>query len=185
MNFFNLLGIGFGLSMDAFSVSIINGSIIKKLKIRHAFRMAFSFGFFQALMPMIGWCIGLSFIKYIQNFDHWFAFLLLSFIGGKMIYKSRRINEEIKKDCITFIELFILSIATSIDALAIGLSFSFLQVKIIIPALTIGGITFIICLIGFYIGDKIGNFIKTNMELFGGLILIIIGIKIVIEHITI
>ena len=181
MNFITIIGIGVGLSMDALAVSVINGFVIKKLKIKHAFKIAFSFGFFQALMPVVGWAAGLSFRKYIQNIDHWVAFSLLCIIGGKMIYESVICREE-KKDCLQFSALLTLSIATSIDALAVGLSFSFLQVEIIVPAIIIGVVTFIICLIGIYVGDKIGRFIGNKLELIGGLILIIIGIKIVIEH---
>jgi manganese efflux pump family protein len=183
MNVITIVTIGIGLSMDALAVSIINGFVIKKLQIRHAFRIAFSFGFFQALMPVIGWAAGLSFRKYIQSFDHWIAFSLLFLVGGKMIYESINCREE-KKDCLRFPALLSLSIATSIDALAIGLSFSFLQVEIIIPALIIGAVTFIICFIGIFIGDKIGRFIGNKIELIGGLILIIIGIKILAEHLT-
>jgi putative Mn2+ efflux pump MntP len=183
MNFITILGIGVGLSMDALAVAVINGFVIKKLKIRHAFKMAFSFGFFQGLMPIIGWAAGLSFRKYIQSFDHWVAFSLLCFVGGKMIYESINCGKE-KKDCLQFPALLALSIATSIDALAVGLSFSFLQVEIIIPALIIGVVTFIICFIGIYIGDKIGRFIGNKIELIGGLILIIIGIKILVEHLA-
>jgi len=182
MNFITVFGIGIGLSMDALAVSITNGFIIKKLKIQHALRIAFSFGFFQALMPVIGWGVGLSFRKYIQHIDHWIAFALLSFIGGKMIYESITCNEKIK-DCLHFPTLFFLSIATSIDALAVGLSFSFLKVEIITPAVIIGLTTFIICFIGIYVGNKIGHFFEKKLALLGGVILIIIGIKILIEHI--
>jgi putative Mn2+ efflux pump MntP len=181
MNLITVIGIGVGLSMDALAVSVINGFIIRKLRIRYAFRIALSFGFFQALMPVLGWAAGLSFRKYIQNVDHWVAFLLLCIIGGKMICESRSCKEE-RRDCLQFPVLFILSIATSIDALAVGLSFSFLQVEIIIPAIIIGVVTFVICLTGIYVGDKIGRFIGNKIELIGGFILIAIGIKIVIEH---
>lgn len=181
MNIITIIGIGVGLSMDALAVSLINGFVIRKLKIRHAFGIAFSFGFFQALMPVVGWAAGLSFRKYIQHIDHWVAFLLLCIIGGKMICESRNCSKEVK-DCLRLPVLLTLSIATSIDALAVGLSFSFLQVEIIIPAIIIGVVTFIICLIGIYVGDKIGKFIGNRLELIGGLILIAIGIKIVIEH---
>lgn len=179
MNFITIIGIGIGLSMDALAVSVINGFVIKKLKIRHAFRIAFSFGFFQGAMPVIGWVAGLSFRKYIQDIDHWVAFSLLCIVGGKMIYESINCSEE-KKDCLQFPALLLLSIAT--DALVVGLSFSFLQVDIIIPAIIIGVVTFIICLIGIYLGDRIGRFVGNKLELIGGLILIIISIKIVIEH---
>jgi putative Mn2+ efflux pump MntP len=99
MNFLNIFGIGVGLSMDALAVSVINGFVIKKLKIQQAFRIAFSFGFFQALMPVIGWTAGLSFRRYIRHIDHWVAFLLLCFVGGKMIYESRNCSEEKKIAC--------------------------------------------------------------------------------------
>ena len=181
MNIITIIGIGIGLSMDALAVSVINGFVIKKLKLRHAFRIAFSFGFFQGVMPVVGWAAGLSFRKYIQNIDHWVAFSLLCIVGGKMIYESINCREE-KRDCLQFPALLLLSIATSIDALAVGLSFSFLQVEIMIPAIIIGAVTFIICFIGIYVGDKIGRFIGNKLELIGGLILIVIGIKILIEH---
>ena len=183
MNVITIVIIGIGLSMDALAVSFINGFVIKKLKIRHAFKIAFSFGFFQGLMPIIGWAAGLSFRKYIQGFDHWVAFSLLCIVGGKMIYESINCGKE-KKDCLQLPVLLVLSIATSIDALAVGLSFSFLQVEIIIPALIIGAVTFTLCFIGIYIGDKIGRFAGNKIELIGGLILIIIGIKILVEHLT-
>jgi putative Mn2+ efflux pump MntP len=182
MNFITVFGIGIGLSMDALAVSVTNGCIIRKLKIHHALRIAFSFGFFQALMPVIGWGAGLSFKKYIQPIDHWIAFALLGFIGGKMIYESIACNEKIK-DCLHYPTLFLLSVATSIDALAVGLSFSFLKVAIITPAIIIGLTTFIMCLIGIYVGNKIGHFFENKLALAGGVILISIGIKILIEHI--
>ncbi|MBN2443921.1 MAG: manganese efflux pump [Spirochaetales bacterium] len=178
-----IIGLALGLSMDAFSVSITNGCIIHELKLRHAIRIAFSFGLFQAIMPLIGWATGSLFSSYIQSFDHWIAFGLLSFIGIKMIYDSRKRESENKtKDCRHYPTLFILSIATSIDALAVGVSFAFLNIQIIFPVLLIGIITFIVCLIGIFIGNRIGKFFETGIELFGGLILIGIGIKILIEH---
>ena len=179
MKLLTIIGIALGLSMDAFSVSVTNGCIINELKLRHAFRIAFFFGFFQAIMPVIGWASGSVFYKYIQSIDHWIAFGLLSFIGIKMIYESIKKDAEKKqKDCRHYPTLFILSIATSIDALAVGISFSVLNIRIIFPALLIGIITFIVCLIGIFIGNKIGQLFNNKLELVGGIILIGIGVKI-------
>ena len=178
-----IIGIAIALSMDALAVSITNGFLIKELKTRHAFKIAFFFGFFQAMMPIIGWAAGLSFRLYIQNYDHWVAFGLLSFIGGKMIYESIfRKKDKASSTCLYFPVLLLMSIATSIDALAVGLSFSFLKISIITPALIIGVITFFICIVGVYIGNKIGHFFENKLELAGGVILILIGLKILLEH---
>lgn len=169
--------------MDALSVSVTNGCIIKELKPRHAFRIAFFFGFFQAMMPVIGWAMGSLFYSYIRSFDHWIAFGLLFFIGIKMIYESFKKDEEKKqKDCRHYPTLLILSLATSIDALAVGVSFALLDVQIIFPAAVIGIITFIVCLAGVFVGNRIGQFFENRLELAGGIILIGIGVKILVEH---
>jgi manganese efflux pump family protein len=179
-----IIGIGIGLSMDAFSVSVINGSLIKNIKFAQALRIAFSFGLFQAIMPVLGWAAGLAFVRYIEAFDHWIAFGLLSFIGGKMIWESFSKKGECREDmnCLKITTLLMLSLATSIDALAVGLSFSMLEVSIAVPVLLIGLITFIICMAGIYIGKTIGHFFENRLELIGGLILIGIGLKILLDH---
>ena len=183
MNYFTVIGIGIGLAMDALTVSIANGLITKNLKFSYAFRLAFSFGFFQAIMPVIGWAAGLSFRSYIQSVDHWIAFGLLSFIGGRMILEALgSSNGKRSTDCSTLPTLILLSFATSIDALAVGLSFSMLKINIITPALIIGIVTFIICIIGIYIGNRIGHFFEKKIEFVGGVILILIGLKILGEH---
>ncbi len=187
MDLATLIGISLGLSMDAFAVSVTNGFMIKNLKKRQAFRIAFFFGGFQALMPVLGWAAGLSFSRYIEGFDHWIAFGLLAFIGGKMILESRRATEpgcedDGKKDCSHFPTLLIMSLATSIDALAVGLSFAFLRIHIFVPVLVIGGVTFAVCLAGVFVGEKIGCFFENRLELTGGLVLIGIGLKILLEH---
>ncbi len=183
MNLITIIGIAVGLSMDAFAVSVANGCIIKGLKIKNALLIAFSFGFFQFLMPVFGWAAGNTFKSYIQNFDHWIVFGLLGLIGGKMIYESLKANRNCKsKNCLHLPTLLLLSIATSIDALAAGVSFSLVNVNIILPVVMIGVITFILCLIGIYIGNNIGNFIEDKLELAGGIILILIGVKVLIEH---
>jgi manganese efflux pump family protein len=184
MPLLEIIGIGIALSMDSLSVAIINGGIIKDLKIKHALRIAFSFGFFQAAMPVIGWVAGLAFVRFIATFDHWIAFGLLAFIGGKMIYESLKKEGECSDsmNCLHFPTLLLLSLATSIDALAVGLSFSMLGIQIAVPVLIIGLITFGICIAGIYIGKKIGHFFEKKLELIGGLILIGIGLKILMEH---
>ncbi|MFP4365417.1 MAG: manganese efflux pump MntP family protein [Spirochaetia bacterium] len=183
MNLFEVVGIALALSMDALSVSVTEGFVAKKLHFRHAFRMAFFFGLFQALMPVIGFASGFYFREYIREIDHWIAFALLALVGGKMIFESFQCKEgEDQKGCSHFPTLLTLSVATSIDALAAGVSFVFLGVSIILPVLIIGLITFAVCLAGAYIGNKIGHFFESRLELTGGIILIGIGVKILVEH---
>jgi manganese efflux pump family protein len=175
--------IAVGLSMDAFAVSITSGCTIRCLKIKHAFRIALFFGLFQALMPLVGWLAGMGLKNYLEAFDHWIAFVLLAFIGGKMIYEAVWIKEVEKKcDPLNLTILLGLAIATSIDALAVGVTFAFIKIPIITPALIIGLITFCISLGGVYLGNKIGNRLGSKMEVIGGLILIGIGLKILLQH---
>lgn len=169
--------------MDAFAVSITSGLTIKHLKINHALRIALFFGLFQAVMPIIGWLAGFSLRDYISNIDHWIAFGLLSMIGLKMIFESFKMSSDEKEiDPLNIYILLMLSIATSVDALAVGLSLSILRVSIVTPAIIIGIITFILSLIGVFIGDRFGHFFEKKIEILGGLILIGIGLKILIEH---
>ncbi len=188
MGYFHIFAIAVALSMDALAVSVVNGCIIKKLNYRHALRIAFFFGFFQAVMPLAGWASGFYFRNYIENVDHWIAFGLLAFIGGKMIFESGVVKKDVceintdKKNCLDFSTLITLSIATSIDALAVGISFSLLNVNIIEPVIIIGAVTFTICYVGVYIGDRIGHFFEDKLEIAGGVILIILGFKILLEH---
>lgn len=174
--------IGIGLAMDAFAVSITSGITIRKMRLRHAFMISAFFGFFQALMPLIGWTLGLSFRSYIQFIDHWIAFILLGFIGTKMIIDSRSPEKNESFDPLNVYILFTLSIATSIDALAVGITFSFLDIQIWYTSLIIGLITFVICLIGTKIGKTYGHLLEDKVEIFGGIILISIGLKILIQH---
>jgi len=183
MNLFTILVIAVGLAMDAFAVSISSGLAIKKIRLGHAFKIALFFGAFQALMPVIGWLAGISLKDFISAIDHWIAFALLSFVGGKMIYEAAFLDEEKEeKDVFNIYILLILSIATSIDALAVGLTLSFLDVDIASPALIIGLITFLLSFAGVYIGDRFGHFFESKIEIFGGLILIGIGTKVLVEH---
>ena len=183
MGLFTIIIMAIGLAMDAFAVSIVSGSAYKQLKIRHAFRMALFFGGFQAFMPLIGSLAGMSVREYIAGYDHWIAFGLLSAVGGKMFYESFKINpaDENFNPSNIFI-LLVLSVATSIDALAIGITISLLPVSIVVAVVIIGLITFVLSYLGAFLGKKFGHFFENKIEAVGGLILIGLGVKIVFEH---
>mgnify|MGYP000972844594 FL=1 len=184
MGFFELFLIGIGLSMDAFAVAICKGLGMERINKRDALLLALFFGGFQALMPLTGYLLGSRFASYIERWDHWIAFVLLAFIGGNMIRESREQEEEEAKHCgsIRYRELFTLAVATSIDALAVGVSFAFLGVRIA-PAVTlIGCTTFVLTLVGVWVGNLFGSRYKSRAELTGGIILILIGVKILLEH---
>lgn len=177
-----------GLSMDAFAVSVCKGLKMKKVNKLHCGIIALFFGGFQALMPLIGWFLGKQFESYITSIDHWIAFLLLVLIGGNMIKESRKKEEEevIKSDSrLNIKELFVLAVATSIDALAVGITFAFLKVDILLAVIIIGIITLVLSAIGVFIGNIFGIRYKDKAELAGGAILILIGCKILVEHLGI
>lgn len=176
--------IALALAMDAFAVSITSGVTICKMKLHHSLRIAAFFGFFQALMPVFGWSIGRFAANFVKTFDHWVAFGLLAIIGGKMIYESFVLDAERKDktDPLNLYILFTLAIATSIDAAAVGISLSFLDVSIIAPAIIIGMITFATSFMGTWIGQKCGDVFGDKIEIAGGIVLIGIGCKIVIGH---
>lgn len=199
MNIVSIIFTAIALAMDAFAVSITKGMTLKSLSKGIAIKIALFFGVFQAAMPLIGWILGIGFQDHIKAIDHWVALILLSILGGKMIYEFYKGRKEEKdevndaeievsttlesdKDELSNKELTTLAIATSIDALAVGISFAFLDVNIILSSLIIGVITFIICFIGVIAGKKIGGLFKDYAELIGGIILIIIGINIFNEH---
>jgi putative Mn2+ efflux pump MntP len=177
-----ILLIAVSLAMDSFAVSIAHGMTIKNRRVATGLAMAFSFGLFQALMPVLGWLAGLTFIDLIASFDHWVAFGLLAFIGGKMIYEARTAPEEEKEAKLTVPVVLLLSVATSIDALAVGLSFSLLQESITAPVVAIGLVAFILSFAGFNFGNKLGKFFERKVQIIGGIVLIAIGIKILLEH---
>ena len=188
--FFTLLLMGVGLSMDAFAVSICKGLSMRKVNKKQCLVIGLFFGGFQALMPFIGWVLGSQFEQYITSIDHWIAFILLGFIGGKMVVEAIREKDEAvevgKMDPpLDLKEMFILAIATSIDALAVGITFAFLQVPIVEAVSIIGITTFVISVIGVYVGNFFGNRYKQKAELAGGIILILIGVKILLEHLGI
>ena len=182
MDLATILLIAVSLAMDSFAVSIAHGMTIKNRRVATGLIMAFSFGLFQALMPVLGWLAGLTLINLISSFDHWVAFGLLASIGGKMIYSARTEPEPEKDTKLTIPVLLMLSVATSIDALAVGLSFSLLQVSITTPVIAIGVVAFLLSFAGFNFGNKLGKFFERKVQVVGGIVLIAIGIKILLEH---
>jgi len=177
--------IAVGLAMDAFAVSIVSGSAYKQLKVEHALRIAIFFGGFQAFMPLIGFLAGLSVKEYIVNYDHWVAFGLLSAVGSKMIYESFKIGAAEKNfDPSNIFVLLVLSIATSIDALAIGVTLSLITSSIAVAVIIIGLVTFVLSYLGVFIGKKFGHFFENKIEAVGGLVLIGLGVKILFEHLV-
>lgn len=193
MNFIALIFTAFALSMDAFAVSITKGMTIKNLKKSTALKMALAFGVFQGAMPLLGWALGISFESYIKSIDHWIAFILLGFIGFNMIkgFFDDRKEENASElefsattdvDDLSNKEIIILAVATSIDALAVGISFAFLNVSIIPAASIICIITFLVCVVGVFVGNKVGDIFNGYAELVGGVILILIGFNIFNEH---
>ena len=182
--------IGVSLSMDAFAVAICKGLAMRKVNKKQCFVIALFFGGFQALMPFLGWLLGTRFESYITSIDHWIAFVLLAFIGGKLIVEAVRDkddNPEITEmdPPLNIKEMFVLAVATSIDALAVGITFAFLEIPIVQAIAIIGTTTFIISIAGVYIGNFFGNKYKNKAEIVGGVILILIGLKILLEHLGI
>ena len=182
MSPFELLFLAIGLSMDAFAVAICKGLSSKHFTQKHPVIIALYFGTFQALMPAIGYLLGSRFQQSITAYDHWIAFILLALIGGNMIKESFDHETETSSPSIHFQEMLILAIATSIDALAVGVTFAFLQVSLIPAVSTIGIITFVISVLGVKIGNVFGMKYKSKAEFAGGVILILIGGKILMEH---
>ncbi len=183
MTILEILLLAVGLAMDAFAVSVASGIAMKKFRFSHALRMALAFGLFQAIMPVIGWLAGRALQSFVASFDHWVAFGLLTVIGGKMIYEATRIEEaESDSNPFGFQVLLLLSLATSVDALAVGITFAMLGSAIIVPIAIIGFITFALCLAGVRIGHVSGHFFENKIEVTGGIVLIGIGLKILIQH---
>lgn len=184
MSIIELSIIGIGLSMDAFAVSICQGLTITKNRNYKALIIAIFFGLFQAMMPFVGYVVGLSFSDKVTSVDHWIAFVLLSMIGFNMIKEGLFDKEEEQVDeRLYFGDLLLLSIATSIDALAIGVTFAFLEVQIFVAIGVIGTITFFLCFIGVCLGTVFGYKLKGRAELFGGSVLILMALKIIAEHV--
>lgn len=187
--FIELVLIGVGLSMDAFAVSICKGLAMRKVNKKQAVVIGLFFGGFQALMPFLGWLLGSQFERYITSIDHWIAFILLGLIGGKMMMEAvkKEEAEEIKQmdPPLDLKEMFLLAVATSIDALAVGITFAFLQYPIVEAISVIGVTTFAISIGGVYVGNFFGNKYKSKAEFVGGLILVLIGLRILLTHLGI
>ncbi len=182
MSLFTLFVTAVGLSMDAFAVSICKGLAMKKLSWKKALIIGLWFGGFQALMPSVGYLLGSRFEKYVTSIDHWIAFVLLALIGISMIRESLSGEEENANDAVDFKTMLLLAIATSIDALAVGVTYAFLQVQIVPAVSFIGIITFSLSIIGVKIGNVFGLKYKTKAEIAGGVILLLMGTKILLEH---
>ncbi len=182
MGFMELFLIGVGLSMDAFAVSVCRGLAMPRMSWRQGALAALFFGGFQALMPLAGWGLGRQFEQYITSVDHWIAFLLLGYIGGKMIWDAFHDEDACCQTGFALKELLMMAIATSIDALAVGITFAFLQVDILPAATLIGCTTFALSLAGVWIGHRFGSKYKNRATLAGGVILCLIGLKILLEH---
>ncbi len=184
MSLWELFIIAVGLSMDAFAVSICKGLSVQKVSLRHAACAGLWFGGFQALMPLLGWLLGSQFQSLIERFDHWIAFVLLAILGINMIRESR--EEEECTDCsFAWRAMLPLAIATSIDALAVGVTFAFLQVNIVPAVIFIGLTTFILSSLGVRLGSVFGQRYQKAAQVFGGVILILMGLKILLEHLGI
>ena len=181
MGFIELFLIAVGLSMDAFAVSVCKGLSVKKVGVKHAALAGLYFGGFQFLMPVIGYLLGFRFESVIETVDHWVAFVLLAFIGGNMIKESFGKAEELNDD-FGVKTMLLMAIATSIDALAVGITFAFLEVQILPAAGLIGVTTFLLSFAGIYIGNVFGVRYKSKAEVAGGIILVLIGLKILLEH---
>lgn len=180
-----VLGLALALAMDAFAVSLGLGLSLRPASGSQTFRLAFHFGLFQFLMPVLGWAAGETLIRHIEKVDHWVAFALLFGVGGKMIFESLKPEaglESKRSDPTRGVSLVVLSMATSLDALAVGLSLAAVQVAIVFPAVVIGVVAFAMTVLGMKIGPALGKVIGRRAELLGGVILILIGIKILADH---
>lgn len=185
MNIFEIILVGVGLAMDAFAVSICKGLSMKKMNWKSAVIIALYFGIFQAIMPIGGYLLGTNFSGFVEQVDHWIAFILLAAISGNMIRESLNNEDEEKNDKIDVRTMLILAVATSIDALAVGITFAFLGTDLWLSVTIIGIITFILSLTGVKIGNRFGDKFQNKAEFIGGIILIVIGLKILLEHLGI
>ena len=188
MKIWEIILLAVGLAMDAFAVATCRGLEMKKFSVRHAILIALFFGVFQAGMPLLGWAVGIQFSGYIEAYDHWIAFGLLSCLGVKMIVDSFKKEDvgEGTESTLNIKQLLLMSVATSIDALAVGITFALMKferfLNVLPPVSIIGGVTFILSFSGVFIGNRIGLKFKNKAELIGGTVLILIGVKILLEH---
>lgn len=182
MSIFSLFVLAVGLSMDAFAVAVCKGLALRRITFKNAALIGLWFGGFQALMPLIGYFLGVSFQSKIESVDHWIAFVLLSILGGKMIKESFSECDGLESASLSVKNMFVLAVATSIDALAVGITLAFLQVNIIWAVSFIGSVTFLLSVLGVKIGNVFGVKYKSKAEFAGGVILILLGVKILLEH---
>ena len=185
MGLFEISFIGIGLAADAFAVSVCKGLSMRKFILKNAIIIGLYFGIFQALMPLLGYYLGVNFQSVVESIDHWIAFILLSIIGGKMVIESmnsKKVHEEDYNENINFKTMFLLALATSIDALAVGITMAFLEVNIFRSIVIIGSITLVLSMAGVKIGNKFGDKFQNKAEIIGGIILILIGTKILLSH---
>lgn len=185
MNFINIVALAIALAMDAFAVAIASGIIIGEVTWKQTIRLSFHFGLFQALMPLIGWFIGIKLVNFVGDYDHWIAFALLAYISLSMLWESFQVDEvSLEKDPTRGAKMVMLSIATSIDALAVGFSMSMLKISVYYPAIVIGIVAFIFTLMGMRIGERIGNKFHLGAwaERMGAIVIMLIGIKILSEN---
>lgn len=183
MSLITIFAIALGLAMDAFAVAISAGGVLPRLTFRPVFRLSFHFGLFQFFMPLLGWLAGMTVQKWIAAYDHWIAFALLAFIGGKMMYESFQHKALAEKtDPSRGWSLVILSVATSIDALAVGLTMAMLGITIWLPSVIIGLVAAAMTCLGMHLGRQLGKWLGRKMEFTGGFILLGIGLKILLEH---
>ena len=183
MTYLTVLAIALGLAMDAFSVAIAAGAVYRQMQISHVFRLAFCFGFFQMFMPVIGWFCASSVKACVAPFCHWVVYLTLLLIGGKMIYDAIKLEPEQKRTLeLTFLTLIALSVATSLDALAMGVPLSLLNMQLLHTAGTIGLTTLLLSLVGVYLGKKFGHLFEKRVEILGGVVIILIGFKVLFNH---
>ena len=184
MNIWDILLIGFGLAMDAFAISVCKGLTMPRRDWKKTLIIAAWFGIFQAGMPLLGWLLGARFSAVVASVDHWIAFVLLSLIGGNMIREALHPDEDTLDDDVSFRVMLPLAVATSIDALVTGVTFAFMSVSVWLAVSVIGGVTFVLCIVGVLLGRVLGNVLKDRARLLGGIVLILMGLKILIEHLT-
>ncbi len=185
IDFLSILLIAIGLSADCFAVALGTSIVSRTIVLVQVFRAALFFGGFQFLMPILGWLAGRTIVEYIADYDHWVAFILLAFVGGRMLWESFHEKDGHPKstDVTRVFALLLLSVATSIDAFAVGLSFAFMKANIVIAASTIGVVAFIVTIVAFLIGRKVSGLIGKYAETAGGIVLIGIGLRIILEHV--
>jgi manganese efflux pump family protein len=184
MTFYYVLLLAFGLAMDAFAVAVSSGGSVRPMPWKYGLRLATFFGLFQALMHLLGWLGGMELKKFISGFDHWLAFILLVLVACRMIYAGLGPQGKNPNRMVNTPTLLLLSLATSMDALAAGISLSFLEMPIVFPALVIGAVTFALALLGAWLGSVFGRLIGRKFEVVGGLVLIAIAVKILLDHLA-